>query len=1279
MWDRGGFQGGNQTQSDPDPTNTTLFQGQTGGDIHIAYPASASAWTFENNATAGATTAGQNDGKGPGGGQYFYQDGFPLFEGTTPPFTTFSPAPNAQHQQVVIGGMTVVPGKNEVLTAVFDPIPVGNNYEDQGVHIYNILNGSIKRAYRIVDGSPVGGLGQGPSAKDAGLGDLEPLCSAEAVEIGNKIWKDTDGDGIQDPGESALASVNISLYKTNGTKIGQTTTNNDGYYVFNPTNVDTTGANGTAGFTGLKFGDSYYIVIGEGQYINNLLTIGGNTCSLTQPNVTIPTANDENDSDGISLASGLAGSLAALAGYPSVLAKVGGSGGNKQNFDFGFQPAPTCILPQTIITQTPPTCNGVLPNNDGKITITAAAYTSSFGIVNGTVYNGGPATASSNFNIPTDLKANVPNTGGTYTIHFFNNTYGNCDKDTTITVAPIGCAVPCASGNLGGRAWRDFNSNGIRESNETVGEASVTVKIYDCSTTGATTPVATTTTDANGDWFVSTAGLTFPVRVEFALPRYHSTFAANNSKTTVQFVAAADCNIDLGVQSSNDYCQTNPNIVTPCFNNGDGQLNGTAANQPAIVNFQYNDTGDLMSITHREAASSVVGSTFGMTYSRKTKKIFASAFTKRHMGFGPLGISGIYAGEIVGTNLNFQPFAKLADLGIDVGTDPHTGLTADANQPNHDPNAYDAVGKTSFGDLDIADDETALYTVNLKQRTLVKIALNDAQTTPTAADVSEFAIPITCPTTYEVNGQSNTYDFESRPFALKYYNGKVLVGVACVAANDNFFGWNNYISVYEFDPSTGTFNTTPVFGPQKLFQNFGTPNNPDLTWSASQSPDFATRGRKGTLFTDIEVDAAGNLYTLITSRAAYQTGWGNFSTDVNDNNLYSDVNAFGHVCQWQPNATGNGWRSHPTGERWGEKASIDGQFSYYGGMLLSSPNGELMAPTADPINFTSGGTVHIHLTNGTVSSPLTIFSGTTTVSGKAAGLGDMEALCAQAPKQIGNYVWLDANGDGVQDPCETPLSGVKVKLYKMDGATTTLVATTTTNANGNYLFSDDETLGAGFDTLVAGKMYFVVLGEDGQFNTSTQQLTLGAQNYQLSTQNTGVGSNADANDADAYLLQDATKPFNGYPVDTVTMGGAGYVNHTLDFGLKPAVAVCSITATFTQGSCNNNGTTSTASDDYFTVTVSGVTASTGGASNKYEVVLNGVVLNIGGTAYGTSVTVGSTSVFSSDGTTTYTLQVRDLDIPTCATTSFTTTVSASCSTPNCPPVICVPVTVTRSN
>ena len=59
---------------------------------------------------------------------------------------------------------------------------------------------------------------------------------------------------------------------------------------------------------------------------------------------------------------------------------------------------------------------------------------------------------------------------------------------------------------------------------------------------------------------------------------------------------------------------------------------------------------------------------------------------------------------------------------------------------------------------------------------------------------------------------------------------------------------------------------------------------------------------------------------------------------------------------------------------------------------------------------------------------------------------------------IGNFVWLDVDGDGVQDVGEPGLPNVTVRLYHagpngvVGGGDDVLVATQLTDANGNYLF-----------------------------------------------------------------------------------------------------------------------------------------------------------------------------------------------------------------------------------
>lgn len=54
------------------------------------------------------------------------------------------------------------------------------------------------------------------------------------------------------------------------------------------------------------------------------------------------------------------------------------------------------------------------------------------------------------------------------------------------------------------------------------------------------------------------------------------------------------------------------------------------------------------------------------------------------------------------------------------------------------------------------------------------------------------------------------------------------------------------------------------------------------------------------------------------------------------------------------------------------------------------------------------------------------------------------------PAALGDQVWLDENRNGIQDSTESGVAGVTVELKDASG---NVIATTTTDANGNYLFS----------------------------------------------------------------------------------------------------------------------------------------------------------------------------------------------------------------------------------
>jgi hypothetical protein len=122
------------------------------------------------------------------------------------------------------------------------------------------------------------------------------------------------------------------------------------------------------------------------------------------------------------------------------------------------------------------------------------------------------------------------------------------------------------------------------------------------------------------------------------------------------------------------------------------------------------------------------------------------------------------------------------------------------------------------------------------------------------------------------------------------------------------------------------------------------------------------------------------------------------------------------------------------------------------------------------------------------------------------------------PASIGDFVWNDLNGNGIQDAGETGIAGVTVKLLGSDG--TTILLTTTTNAVGNYNFTNLFT-----------SVYTVQFSAPASFNFTVKN---------------APGSTV-ANDSNANPSTGKTDPFSL---------AAGATDNTIDAGLKSSINYC---------------------------------------------------------------------------------------------------------------------------
>lgn len=232
----------------------------------------------------------------------------------------------ALHEETSVGGLAAVLGKGEVAVTVFDPILDSTGNWAGGVAWMNTSTGARPSNYQVYD-TDNNGADPATFGKAHGVGDLEALCDAAPIEIGNRVWEDTDEDGIQDSDESAIAGVVVGLYDSMGTLIVTTTTGTDGSWYFDSTTVPT-----------LTINMTYTVGVLDSNFTSggpldgfSATALNANPGGLSDPEL--------RDSDGGSVAVGSGGDASGLG----VQIVTGGAGHNNHTYDFGFYENPTAV------------------------------------------------------------------------------------------------------------------------------------------------------------------------------------------------------------------------------------------------------------------------------------------------------------------------------------------------------------------------------------------------------------------------------------------------------------------------------------------------------------------------------------------------------------------------------------------------------------------------------------------------------------------------------------------------------------------------------------------------------------------------------------------------------------------------------------------------------------------------------------------------------------------------------------------------------------------------
>lgn len=330
LMDRFSQQSGRQNYS-PVLSSTLLFEGVSAGDILRAGRQNDGTYRLENNATAvhkatdnapsmTEVSLGTNQTlpQGPGNGEYYWQDMYPIVN--SPNSTTASTG----YQEVMAGGLAIWPGSGQLIATAFAPSSV---YPAVGIRYFDNRTGASPGQYQITPQDLALG-------RAASLGDIEVFCANAPIEIGNRVWRDTNRDGVQDPNEPPIAGATVSLYATNSpTPFSTTTTAADGSYYFNSTT--------TRG------------LVPNGNYQLKVTSLGSDTAAsgLQLTDLSVSPGESGTLNSGISLANNDARLVNNL---PTINVLIGNWGENNHTFDFGFAPVSCSIS----VAANPTACNG---------------------------------------------------------------------------------------------------------------------------------------------------------------------------------------------------------------------------------------------------------------------------------------------------------------------------------------------------------------------------------------------------------------------------------------------------------------------------------------------------------------------------------------------------------------------------------------------------------------------------------------------------------------------------------------------------------------------------------------------------------------------------------------------------------------------------------------------------------------------------------------------------------------------------------------------------------
>ncbi|MBK9107383.1 MAG: HYR domain-containing protein [Saprospiraceae bacterium] len=659
---------------------------------------------------------------------------------------------------------------------------------------------------------------------------------------------------------------------------------------------------------------------------------------------------------------------------------------------------------------------------------------------------------------------------------------------------------------IAGYVYMDLDRNGVKDPGE-IGIGQATVKAFGPQNQ----LISAILTDGNGHYVIPNIVNQNIFRLEMYAPAgfYYSAMGIQGSQD-VRFVEAPACDINFGAFPVNPDCIPSiANVFTTCFVRADGDVTS-----PTLVGlpFQFN----LNTNPYKLAMQNQTGSVWGLAWNKAQQKLYSSAFIKYGAALGIGGTGGIYVTDQQSNQTNL--FIDLNAEGVNCGS---------VTQSNPLHCSYsDAVGKAGLGDMDMSDDDRLLFVSNLYNKSLVIIPVDH----PTAANIMEVKVP-------DPGCSNGNYVIG----AVEYYKGKVFIGVTCTAEgskNKSDF----YFHIYEFNILSKSFNIifSTTFAKEYWLQNPGNqrPVSQWLTNLAFVNDDFMVMGitdRTGHTYCD-------PVYPLTGEYGDVLMLWKNGNTWQLENKGIAGTRA------------GNGpnhYEGPGGGEFFGDDYWIVGPGLHpevaFGSVLVLPGVEEVVSSCYDPVYESFSGGFHKYSTlNGKKSAAIQLYNKQSSAYGKSAGLGDMAIGCPRVPIEIGNYVWIDVNENGIQDGNEKPVKGLELILLDKN---CNIIAATTTDNYGYYVFNSgnvDSNMDGQPDEIKSFEDYYLVVN-DSRFLVNEAHLILDLDTVKLAAHKSDF--ELTLVNSDAQLWNSALCGiYNNFPYIHIHTGGSGQNDYSFDIG-----------------------------------------------------------------------------------------------------------------------------------